>query len=224
MRVILQVLVGSHAHGLETEESDRDYFQIFQTPTQHLLKIMPEHFQKGDKLKTFEGDVTSHEMGRFLYLACKSNPTIIEVFRAPIIAQTPVGEEMLNLFPFIWSRKGVRNAFMGYSLDQHKRFLTAIGTSDHRRFNKAAATRLRMLYNGTELLTTGDFTIRIADTPMGETVRRFKLGQFDRAEYDELSEAWGVKLQEAYENSPDKHTDFDAINKFLLKSRKEFWE
>ncbi|KKK77684.1 hypothetical protein LCGC14_2851130, partial [marine sediment metagenome] len=36
---ILKVLVGSHAHGLATPESDRDYRGVFVTPTSDLLRI-----------------------------------------------------------------------------------------------------------------------------------------------------------------------------------------
>jgi len=78
---ILKVLVGSHAHGLATAESDYDYRAVFVQPTEEILGLG----HKAQNNQWLEGDIdnTSYEVGHFLFLASKSNPTILEVFHAP---------------------------------------------------------------------------------------------------------------------------------------------
>jgi Predicted nucleotidyltransferase. len=45
-------------------------------------------------------DNTSWEIGHFLHLATKCNPTILETFLAPVVETTPWGDELRALFPF----------------------------------------------------------------------------------------------------------------------------
>jgi len=75
---ILKVLVGSHAHGLATAESDFDYRAVFVQPTSEILGLG----HKAQNNQWIEGDIdnTSYEIGHFLFLATKSNPTILEGF------------------------------------------------------------------------------------------------------------------------------------------------
>lgn len=221
---ILRVLVGSQAHGLATPESDFDYRGVFVVPTAKILSL------EGAKETTswIEGkeDDTSWEIGHFLNMAVHCNPTILETFLAPTAKDFVVphdyltlGDELRNLFPHIWNSIGVKNAFIGYGMNQRKKFLE----DKDLRPNKYAAAYLRSLYNGYELLTTGTFTIRIADTEIGETVRAYKNGQFG-GKGDVINECikWEQKVIEAYNENPNKKTDYEVVNAFLLKVRKHF--
>ncbi len=210
--------MGSHAHGLANKDSDFDYRGVFVQPTDEILALG----QKRRHTSWIEGktDDTSYEIGHFLFLATKSNPTILEVFLAPIDDSDPIGLEMRSLFPHIWNSKDVRNAFIGYGLNQRKKFLD---NKDNRR-EKYAAAYLRVLYNAYELLKTGTFTVRVADTPVGETVRRFKNGDFTIGEVVQITSEWQLKVEKAYNKAEKKTANIDKINKFLLKVRKENWK
>lgn len=223
---ILRVIVGSHAHGLATPESDIDYRGVFVTPTAELLKV------NGDRAKTqwHEGaeDDTSWELGHFLMLSTKSNPTILETYLAPVVAIGSFNidmnglywdERLRDLFPHVWSSRAVRDAFIGYGLNQRKKFLD---NKDNRRA-KYAAAYLRTLYNAYELLTTGTFTIRIVDTPVGAGVARFKVGDFSIGEVVDVCAAWQGKVEAAYAQRPEKQPDMDKVNAFLLDARRAFW-
>lgn len=214
---ILKVLVGSQAHGLATPESDFDYRGVFVVPTAKILSL------EGSKQSTswIEGkdDDTSWEVGHFLHMAIHCNPTILETFLAPVIEQNLWGAEMRDLFPAVWNSIGVKNAFIGYGMNQRKKFLE----DKDARPNKYAAAYLRSLYNGYELLTTGTFTIRTADTEIGQLVRDYKEGRFG-GKGDVINECikWEQKVIEAYNENPDKKTDMEAVNAFLLKVRKHY--
>ena len=215
---ILKVIVGSQAHGLATPESDTDYRGVFVQPTEEILSL-------GGHTRTtswIEGndDDTSWEIGHFLMLSTKSNPTILETYLAPVFYQNDLGRELRELFPYVWDSKAVRDAFIGYGLNQRKKMLE----DKDNRPNKYASAYLRTFYNAWELLRTGTFTIRIADTEMGSVVKRFKQGAFTKGEAIDVCNHWQMEVEKAYEKNKDHHPDMDKINSFLLKVRKNYWK
>lgn len=217
MRTILKVLVGSQAHGLATPESDFDYRGVFVVPTTEILSLGKTKQQTS----WIEGkdDDTSWELGHFLHLATKCNPTILETFISPIVETTEDGDALRELFNDVWNSADVANAFIGYGLNQRKKFLD----EKDGRPNKFAAAYIRSLYNGWELLSTGTFNVRIADTPIGETVRRFKMGEYEIGEVIDICVKLEKKVRAAYEANPDKKTDVEKINAFLLDMRQKHW-
>ena len=214
---IIKVLIGSRAHGLANENSDYDYRGVFALPTQQLLTV------NGDKPKTrwVEGkkDDTSWEISHFLRMAVKCNPTILEVFLAPVETETPWSKKLQDLFPHVWNSNDVKNAFIGYGMNQRKKFLEEKDNKP----NKFAAAYLRSLVCGYELLTTGTFTIRIADKAVGEIIKRFKEGDYTFGEVINECRTWEKLVERAYEMNPNKETNMEAVNEFLLDVRKTLW-
>ncbi len=218
MNNILKVLVGSQAHGLATPESDNDYRGVFVVPTIEILSL-------GSTARTtswIEGkdDDTSWEIGHFLNMATKCNPTILEVFLAPVISGTAEGEYLRALFPFVWNSADVMNAFIGYGLNQRKKFLD----NKDVRPSKYAVAYLRTLYQAWELLSTGTFTIKVSETEVGETLRRWKQGGWTVGEVMQLCVEWEQKVKDAYKQNPDKKTDIQRVNSFLLETRYLHWK
>jgi len=229
MKTILKVVVGSQAHGLATPESDFDYRGVFVVPTTEILSL--GNTKRQTSWNEGKNDDTSWEIGHFLFLATKCNPTILETFLAPGVnvfnqaqESDPVlreyGQELRSLFPFIWNSTDVANAFVGYGLNQRKKFLE----DKDNRANKYAAAYLRTLYNAHELLTTGQFTVRIIDTEIGKKVKAFKEGDYTIGEVIEVCYHWQKKVYEALNSKPRKQSQLAPVNNFLLKIRKEFWE
>lgn len=229
---ILKVLVGSQAHGLANKDSDFDYRAVFVVPTSELLSL-------GAKPKTtswLEGkeDNTSWELAHFLNMAYHCNPTILECFLAPLIcshsktiaddtcqAHHPLAFELRALFPHVWNSVDVSNAFVGYGLNQRKKFLD----DKEGRGPKFAVAYLRTLYQAYELLTTGTFTVRIGDLEViGELLKDWKAGKYDVGEVVGLCYDWEQKVKKAFKDNPDKQTNREPINEFLLKVRKENWQ
>jgi len=218
-KVILKVKVGSHAHGLTTPNSDIDYRGVFVEPTSKILALG----STAKNTHAIQGivDDTNWELGHFLKYATKCNPTILETFLAPIKEITPIGAKLRALFPYIWNANDVRNAFVGYGIQQRDKFIK----KQDNRAPKYAAAYLRTLYNAYELLNTGTFTIKIIDTEIGETVKRFKENDFTIGEVIETCQKWKEKVDEAFENGKfkNKKTDIDKVNEFLLDVRKRNW-
>lgn len=156
-KVIIKTLVGSRAHGLEGPESDYDYRGIFVAPTSEILKLGG----KADQISWNEGetDDTAYELSKFLFMALKSNATVLEVLHGPIKETTPWGEELKSLFPYMWTSRGVLDAFRGYSLNQRKKFLE---DKDNRPW-KYAVAYIRVLLLGIELLRHGTITVNVSE-------------------------------------------------------------
>ncbi len=182
---LLWTIVGSKAHGLASPSSDTDYRGVFIVPTIEFFKIGGDDIQHTSWIESQE-DNTSWEVGKFLFMATKCNPTVLEVFLAPMIVRTsdidPNGRlnvlatELRELFPFVWNTNDVYHAFVGYGINQRKKFFE----DKDKRAPKYATAYLRVLYNACELLETGAFLVDMTNTPVFETLKRFKAGNFTK--------------------------------------------
>lgn len=217
---ILKVLTGSRAHGLHTETSDYDWRGVFVLNTAELLKLG----NKPDQTSWIQGieDDTSWEIGKFLLLATKCNPTILEAFKAsPVTHETnKYGVELQSLFRCVWQPKLVMDAFVGYGLNQRKKFLDE---KDKRPF-KYAVAYLRTLYQAQDLLNTGTFSVSMKDTEVFDTLYRWKHDGCEYGEVIDVCKKWENLVQVAYDQNPvNPEYDLEKVNKFLLKVRKDYW-
>lgn len=287
-KTILKCVVGSYAHGLATEKSDIDYRTVYVTPTSELLKLGVGPYKGTTWIEGETEDNTAYEIGHFLHLSSKSNPSILEVFKAPIILedgfviknepcggildQCPFDQNehagyftrfkdynhmppwyyLRQLFPFIWSSKGVYEAFRGYSHNQHKKLFDERDEFSKRK-GKYAVAHLRVLLSGIELLSTNNFDVKVPHyynkihlhLPLwcidwleskgrhGEPSESWRNFLFDLKGLEpeqvpigvviDTSEYLKSKLKQAYDANPNKQTDLEKVNEFLLEIRRKFW-
>lgn len=231
-KVILKVLVGSRAHGLANEDSDYDYRGVFVQPTKSILSL-------GGSYKSnswFEGkeDQTMYEIGHFLFLATKCNPSILEVFQGPRMHELgkngevddglwrgdDFGTELKRLFPYVWNPKDAFNAFVGYSSNQRKKLLD----KKDDRAPKFACAYLRTIYNLECLLQTGTFTLDVNHNPkLHMKLVDIRNGLFKPgAVIDEVEER--IEKCKIYRDQSQQKPNLEKVNDFLLKMRKEFWD
>ncbi len=218
MNKILQVIVGSQAHGLAEEESDVDYRGVFVQNTTNLLKLFPK--TKDTIWVEGEKDSTYYEVSKFLVMAIKGVPTILEVFLAPITFINAHGEKLRSLFPYVWDSKNVRDSFINYSKNQRKKFLE----NKQGRASKYAINYLQALYNGFELLASGKtFSINLKPSPIYEKLKNIRNGNYSIGEVIDEGFYWKKKLENAYQENPGKKSDLKTVENFLFKLRKEYW-
>jgi len=215
---ILKTIVGSQAHGLANENSDFDYRGVFVIPTSELLKLGGENLKHTAWIEDKEDD-TSWEIGKFLFMATKCNPTVLETFLAPVKTSTPLGDEMRALFPYVWNSNDVKNAFIGYGVNQRKKFFD----NKDKRAPKYATAYLRVLYNCWELLSTGTFTVNLTDSPVYELCKAFKSGNYKPGEVIQACWEWETKVLKAFQANSNKQSDLEPVNEFLLKVRRMNW-
>ncbi len=213
--LILEVLIGSQAHGLAGPESDADYRSVFVAPTTDLFRIgfKPPRTQ----MHKHAGDHTGWEVGLFLQLAMDCYPLALETLVAPIVTTSAWGDDLRRLFPSLWCAQTAYDAFVSYAQHQRKKFLDR----KDGRPAKYAAAYIRVLYNLCELLDTGTFTVRIVDTPVGTEVARLKAGIYRVGEVIDLGERWQEEAAARLARCSHR-ADAAAVDEFAIRIRKAF--
>ena len=213
---LLSVIVGSKLHGLDTPESDTDYAHVVISP---LIDVVSPF--RDDSNQHNQGDVKDevrYELRHFCKLAVQGNPTVLEVLWSNKVSRTTVAGAVLqsNRTAFL-AKDRVYHAHRGYAISQRKRSEKTC-PSDVKRMGKAAAAYLRVLMQGYQLLTLGDFKPQVEDDD--GLLRRWKQG----ATYEETFGRYGgyfeyleEQLDLAYAQSPlPAQAKIGWIEAFLL--------
>ena len=111
--LLLRCRSGSHAYGLATEQSDEDLRGVFLLPYERLLGLdyIPQ-------LSDATNDRSYYELGRFLELLGKANPTALELLGTggeDVLYRHPA-MEALRVEDFL--TKACRRTFAGYASSQ----------------------------------------------------------------------------------------------------------
>tara|TARA_Y100000034_G_scaffold98409_1_gene120532 strand:+ start:1163 stop:1699 length:537 start_codon:yes stop_codon:yes gene_type:complete len=176
-------------------------------------------------------DDTSWEIGHFLHLATKSNPTILEVFGAPLFdppKDNHLAEELRALFPHVWSTRSVWNAFSGYARNKWRKVETDkydVNTSNS--MDKNALATARVLYQGRHLMDTGKMRVKLPEEFRDEQILMREEMEKGRVTLGEILD-YIEELKKQFWNACDargwdKTSNLEPVNEFLLKVRKEFW-
>jgi uncharacterized protein len=218
MNIILKALVGSHLYGLDTEDSDEDYCGIFVRPLKELLGF-------GNEEETYvykNPDTTYHEIKKFMRLAAKGNPTLLEILFCPFSHYSISSYEgdllIMNRESFLSNH--VRDAFGGYSYQQAmklqnrtKNGMIGFSPRTSKRTEKHARHCFRLLRQGRELMETGtlnpvvkdkDELFEIGKLPVDKIIERFT------EEYADYKNVKSIL--------PDE-PDWNRLNQILLEIR-----
>ena len=100
-RVIYRCVIGSQAYGLAGTESDVDRRGIY-LPTADLHWSL---FGVPEQLENHETQEAYWELQKFLVLALKANPNVLECLYTPLVEKaTPLAEELLGMKTIFLSR------------------------------------------------------------------------------------------------------------------------
>ncbi len=216
---ILKVLVGSRAQGLEKEDSDWDYRNVYVIPTRELICLGPNQREMESIGRKEQEDISSWEIGRFSFLATKSNPTILEVFVSPVeYMDEKWGKKLIELFPYLLNKQDALNAFVGYSKNQEKKFLN---DKDGRPW-KYAVAYVRTLMNAISLFRNGTFSMRV-EGDNKETLEKIRDVKMSKGEVVDLWQKLVVEVYKTNSEIEEKRTNWGKVNEFLLEIRKENW-
>ncbi len=222
---LLTVLVGSQAHGLASEHSDWDYRGVYVTPTREILSLGSRY--KGSRWNEGgdQGDHTAYEIGHFLHLAVQSNPTVLEVFNAPLRWNTEQekvqGARLQALFPAVWSTVRVRDAFLGYAQNQRKKMLDDQLPEERRR--KFGVAWLRVLSQGIRLLRDGVMPVDMRGEDVYDDLVAVRDGHWSRGETVDAALGLMELLLLVHDNAEKKEPDQEGVNDYLLSVRAEHW-
>lgn len=81
-----------------------------------------------------------------------------------------------------------------------------------------------MLFNLTELLRKGDFTVEVGKIKgLAAELKDYKQGKFTYGQVVDRAEALMNVAKLEYEKNPKHETNLDKVNEFLLEIRKKYW-
>jgi len=215
--IIYKVLAGSRLYGTYDKNSDYDYRGIFMPPITDYYKFGYKEFKVIDD---GEQDIAYYSLRKFIGLASKCNPNILELLFIPvenvIVAKPPISR-VLKMTPMFLNKKNIYNAYKGFGLTEFDKF------KRNNKQLKKAVNCVRLLEDAIQLFETGKLVFPSKMTP---TLCDIKNGKVTFNEIVNFVEnVLNKDFTEAYENStlPDK-TDTKAIENEMvdiIKTHKE---
>lgn len=210
--VVYRCVVGSRANGLDQDESDIDLRGIYLPPADLHWSLfgIPEQLERGEE--------AYWEMQKFIVLALKANPNILECLYTPLVQDVaPIAQELLDMRHSFMS-KLIYQTYNGYVMSQFRKLQKDIENYGEIRW-KHAMHLIRLLLAGITALNEGFIPVRVED-------HRERLLAIRRGEvaWDDVN-AWRLALHKEFDATfqttklPDR-PDYEAANAYLVRARR----
>jgi uncharacterized protein len=213
-RVIFKCIIGSRAYGLEDEQSDTDYRGFYLPPSELKWSLygVPEQIEYEENQEAY------WEIQKFLILALKANPNVLECLYSPLIEKvTPLAQELLDMRSIFLSRL-VFQTYNGYVMSQFKKMQADIRNQGQVKW-KHVMHLIRLLISGISTLREGEVLVR-ADK-YREELLAIKRGEIPWEE----TEKWRISLHTELNTAMEKtklpeRPNYEKANDFLIKARR----
>jgi predicted nucleotidyltransferase len=211
--VVYGCITGSQAYGLAREGSDVDRRGFFLPPADlhWSLEGLPEQLESDDERVYWE-------IGKFIRLALKANPNILECLFSPLVeVLEPAAEELIANRRIFLSRR-VYETYSAYVLSQFKKLERDLRTAGGVKW-KHAMHLIRLQLAGCSILRSGDVSLDVG--AHRDRLLALRSGAIPWTEVD----AWRLQLhrelEDAQAHSPlPEQPDFQRANQILLNARR----
>jgi len=212
--VIYRCIVGSRAYGLDTDASDTDLRGIYLAPAELHWSLYgaPEQFEDNEKQTCY------WELQKFLVMALKANPNILECLYSPLVDKvTPIGNKLLAIRDRFLSQM-IFQTFNGYALSQFKKIEQDLRNHGEVRW-KHAMHLLRLLMTGAATLREGQVPVHVGG--QRDPLLAVKRGELS---WDKVN-VWRQELHRDFEQAlaetklPER-PDYEAANELLVQARR----
>jgi len=213
-RVIFKCIIGSRAFGLDDDQSDTDYRGVYLPPAELHWSL----YSVPEQLDCHETQEAYWELQKFLVLALKANPNVLECLYTPLVEQvTPLGEELLAMRDTFLSRL-VYQTYNGYVMSQFKKMQTDIKNQGQAKW-KHVMHLIRLLISGIKVLSEGFVVVDAGE--YREQLLAIKRGELPWEE----TEKWRKSLHQEFDAALAKTTlpdrpNYEQANTFLIKARR----
>jgi predicted nucleotidyltransferase len=233
--VIYRCQVGSKAFGLAGEDADDDLRGIYLPPASlHWgLRKLPEQLELGKAASASGGhqppdiknsadepitDQVYWELEKFLLLALKANPNVLETLWTPVVHfASPLADELRGLRQAFLSQH-LYKTYSGYVLSQFRRMAAAYKTQGTFK-TKHAMHLIRLLHSGIHALRTGEILIDVGEHR--DELLGIKRGELTFDQVMQQALALDKQFQAEFERTTlPQQPDFEAVNAFLVKARR----
>jgi hypothetical protein len=211
--VIYRCIVGSTAYGLAQEGSDTDRRGFYLPPAdaQWSLAGVPEQLETGE-------EEVYWEIEKFIRLALKANPNVLECLYSPLIETcSPLGRELVDKRTIFLSRY-VHRTYNAYVLSQFKKIEQDLRNSGQIRW-KHVMHLIRLLLSGAEVLRHGFVPLRVDEHR--DRLLAIRRGEEPWERVEEWRLALHRELDDALASTPlPEHPDYGRANDFLIRARR----
>lgn len=213
--VVFRAVIGSRAYGLEHESSDTDIRGIYLPPAHMHWSIygVPEQLENDETQECY------WEYEKFLKLALKANPNVLEVLHSPMVIQSSLIAEKLLARRSIFLSKLIYQTFNGYAMSQFRKLEQDVRNRGEIKW-KHAMHLLRLLLAGIDTLKTGQLHLQVGSER--DRLIAIRDGKLNWEEVD----AWRLQLHTEFERAfgtttlPDR-PDYEIANLLLIEARTE---
>lgn len=207
-------VVGSRAFGLETGDSDTDRRGFYLAPADRHWSLwgLPEQLENEATQETY------WELQKFLTLALKANPNVLECLYTPLIeTASPLAEDLLSMRGAFLSTL-VYQTYNGYVLSQFKKLDADLRNHGEIRW-KHAMHLIRLLLSGIAVVERGEVSVHVGEHR--ESLLAVKRGEMPWAEVN----AWRLDLHARFDRALTRTTlperpDYGRVNAFLVRARR----
>ena len=213
-RVIFRCVIGSRAYGLEYEGSDTDRRGVYLPPADLHWSL----FGVPEQLENDQTQEAYWELQKFIVLALKANPSVLECLYSPLVeTATPLAQELLEMKTAFLSRL-VFQTYNGYVMSQFKKMQTDIRNQGRVKW-KHVMHLIRLLHSGITVLKEGFVPVQVGEHR--NALLSIKAGEMP---WDEV-EAWRKSLHKDFEQAFEdtklpERPDYQRANAFLIKARR----
>ena len=213
-RVILRCVVGSRAYGLEREGSDTDRRGVYLAPADL-------HWSLAGAPPQLQNEATQEvywELQKFISLALKANPNILECLYTPLVeTATPLGEELLAMRGCFLS-KLVHQTYSHYVAAQFRRMQSALRSRGEVKWRHAMHL-LRLLLSGTTVLQEGVVAVDVREHR--ERLLAVRSGRIRWQQVDEWRRELVAELDSALARTTlPAQPDYERADRFLIRARR----
>lgn len=212
--VIFQCVIGSQAYGLADSESDVDRRGCYLPPADLHWSL----YGVPEQLDCHETQESYWELQKFLALALKANPNVLECLYSPLIEKaTPLAQELLDMREMFLSRL-VYQTYNGYVMSQFKKMQADIRNQGQVKW-KHVMHLIRLLISGISVLRDGFVPVRVDEHR--EQLLAIKQGEVPWEE----TENWRLALHTEFDSALEEtklpeRPDYEKANAFLIKARR----
>ncbi|MFT4516317.1 MAG: hypothetical protein ACI91B_005041 [Planctomycetota bacterium] len=213
-RVILKVVIGSRAYGLEEEGSDTDRRGVFlPTAEQHWsLYGVPQQIDDDPAQETY------WELQKLCVLGLKANPNVLECLWSPMVEHvTPLGRELLAMRDAFLSQL-VFQTYSGYVASQFRKIEADVRQRGEPKW-KHVMHLVRLMHAGIGVLSTGEVPVHVgAHRDYLLAVRR---GQVAWSDVEALRQELHRDFEAAAKaTSLPARPDYECVDLFLRRARR----
>ncbi len=212
--VVFRCIVGSRAFGLDDDASDTDRRGFYLPPADLHWSL----YGVPEQIEDLAHEECYWEIQKFLNLALKANPNILECLYTPLIEHAaPIAQELLSLRAAFLS-KLIYQTYNGYVASQFKKLEADLRNHGDVK-PKHAMHLIRLMLSGITVLETGELRIRVEDER--ERLLAIKRGEMPWDAVDR----WRLELHRRFESAFTATTlpeqpDYRTINDFLIRARR----